>query len=172
MCFTWLQVQLLDPRLSDNSYWAKVCSSKSSCTFFKYALLLGACMTAMWMLSANATCFVICGCLMRGGSLEQRTGGVLRHKRFLVKFEESKYLKRLTIGCYFSPPLIALWKMFQNVSWIDLINFTVGIMCRNFRHEKTKKKRGSYKGGVIDHQSHSIKFANSDDEWVLLMFAL
>jgi hypothetical protein len=35
---------------------------------------------------------------------------------------------------------------------------------KNFRHEKTKKKRGSYKGGVIDHQSHSIKFANSDDE--------
>jgi hypothetical protein len=41
------EVQLLDPRLSDNSYWAKVCSSKSSCTFFKYALLLGACTTAM-----------------------------------------------------------------------------------------------------------------------------
>jgi len=58
--------------------------------------------------------------------------------------------------------------MFQTVSWIDLINFTVGIMCRNFRHEKTKKKRGSYKGGVIDHQSHSIKFANSDDEWVFI----
>lgn len=37
---------------------------------------------------------------------------------------------------------------------------------RDFRHEKTKKKRGSYRGGVIDLQSHSIKFDNSDDEWV------
>jgi hypothetical protein len=37
--------------------------------------------------------------------------------------------------------------------------------CRGFRHEKTKKKRGSYKGGIIDNASHSIKFENSDDEW-------
>ncbi|KAJ7955853.1 nucleolar and coiled-body phosphoprotein 1 [Quillaja saponaria] len=35
---------------------------------------------------------------------------------------------------------------------------------RNFRHEKTKKKRGSYRGGQIDIQSHSIKFNYSDDE--------
>ncbi|KAF5748645.1 hypothetical protein HS088_TW04G00603 [Tripterygium wilfordii] len=35
---------------------------------------------------------------------------------------------------------------------------------RGFRHEKTKKKRGSYRGGQIDMQSHSIKFDASDDE--------
>lgn len=35
---------------------------------------------------------------------------------------------------------------------------------RDFRHEKTKKKRGSYRGGVIDFQSHSIKFNDSDEE--------
>lgn len=34
---------------------------------------------------------------------------------------------------------------------------------RDFRHEKTKKKRGTYRGGQIDLQSHSIKF-NYDDE--------
>ncbi|OWM86946.1 suppressor protein SRP40 [Punica granatum] len=34
---------------------------------------------------------------------------------------------------------------------------------RDFRHEKTKKKRGSYRGGQIDLQSHSVKF-NYDDE--------
>ncbi|KNA05299.1 hypothetical protein SOVF_191730 [Spinacia oleracea] len=34
---------------------------------------------------------------------------------------------------------------------------------RDFRHEKTKKKRGSYRGGQIDLDSHSIKF-NYDDE--------
>ena len=39
------------------------------------------------------------------------------------------------------------------------------ILCRDFRHEKTKKKRGSYKGGAIDpHATFSIKFADSDDE--------
>lgn len=35
---------------------------------------------------------------------------------------------------------------------------------RDFRHEKTKKKRGSYRGGQIDLESHSIKFNYSDDE--------
>ncbi|XP_057419961.1 uncharacterized protein LOC130714097 isoform X2 [Lotus japonicus] len=35
---------------------------------------------------------------------------------------------------------------------------------RDFRHEKTKKKRGTYRGGPIDLQSHSIKFNYSDDE--------
>ncbi|XP_071742116.1 uncharacterized protein [Rutidosis leptorrhynchoides] len=35
---------------------------------------------------------------------------------------------------------------------------------RDFRHEKTKKKRGSYRGGQIDLQSHSIKFDYSDQE--------
>ncbi|KAK1305249.1 hypothetical protein QJS10_CPB11g01792 [Acorus calamus] len=35
---------------------------------------------------------------------------------------------------------------------------------RDFRHEKTKKKRGTYRGGQIDLESHSIKFNYSDDE--------
>ncbi|KAK9268732.1 hypothetical protein L1049_000493 [Liquidambar formosana] len=35
---------------------------------------------------------------------------------------------------------------------------------RDFRHEKTKKKRGSYRGGQIDLQSHSVKFNYSDDD--------
>ncbi|KAL2456752.1 LisH domain-containing protein [Forsythia ovata] len=35
---------------------------------------------------------------------------------------------------------------------------------RDFRHEKTKKKRGSYRGGQIDLQSHSIKFNYSEEE--------
>ncbi|XP_072986767.1 uncharacterized protein [Typha latifolia] len=35
---------------------------------------------------------------------------------------------------------------------------------RDFRHEKTKKKRGTYRGGQIDLQSHSVKFNYSDEE--------
>ncbi|XP_011020074.1 PREDICTED: suppressor protein SRP40-like [Populus euphratica] len=35
---------------------------------------------------------------------------------------------------------------------------------RDFRHEKTKKKRGTYRGGQIDLQSHSIKFNYSDED--------
>lgn len=37
-------------------------------------------------------------------------------------------------------------------------------VCRDFRHEKTKKKRGSYQGGLIDsNATFSYKF-ESDDE--------
>ncbi|KAJ1476033.1 SRP40, C-terminal domain-containing protein [Baffinella frigidus] len=35
---------------------------------------------------------------------------------------------------------------------------------KDFRHEKTKKKRGTYKGGPIDMSSNSIKFCNSDSD--------
>ena len=37
-------------------------------------------------------------------------------------------------------------------------------MCagKSFRHEKTKKKRGSYRGGSIDTKVCSVKFDNSD----------
>lgn len=31
---------------------------------------------------------------------------------------------------------------------------------KSFRHEKTKKKRGNYKGGAIDMGVNSIKFAD------------
>ena len=41
----------------------------------------------------------------------------------------------------------------------------LSLLLRDFRHEKTKKKRGTYRGGQIDLQSHSIKFNYSDDEW-------
>jgi hypothetical protein len=39
----------------------------------------------------------------------------------------------------------------------------VASCCRG-RHEKTKKKRGTYKGGPIDMGSNSLKFVNSDSE--------
>lgn len=37
----------------------------------------------------------------------------------------------------------------------DVLKFTKG---RSFRHEKTKKKRGSYRGGAISTTVNSIRF--------------
>lgn len=34
---------------------------------------------------------------------------------------------------------------------------------KDFRHEKTKKKRGNYRGGKIDLGSNSIKFSYDDE---------
>jgi len=34
---------------------------------------------------------------------------------------------------------------------------------KGFRHEKTKKKKGTYRGGAIDTRVNSIKFTFSDD---------
>jgi len=41
----------------------------------------------------------------------------------------------------------------------DSLKHTQG---RSFRHEKTKKKRGSYRGGAIDTGVHSVTFNDSD----------
>uniref|UniRef100_A0A804RAN7 Srp40 C-terminal domain-containing protein n=1 Tax=Zea mays TaxID=4577 RepID=A0A804RAN7_MAIZE len=47
----------------------------------------------------------------------------------------------------------------------------LGLVRRSgFRHKKTKKKRGTYRGEQIDQQTHSIKFENSDDEANALSF--
>lgn len=35
---------------------------------------------------------------------------------------------------------------------------------KDFKHAKTKKKRGTYKGGEIDLGVNSVKFSYSDDE--------
>ncbi|KAL9224279.1 hypothetical protein vseg_000334 [Gypsophila vaccaria] len=35
---------------------------------------------------------------------------------------------------------------------------------RDFRHEKTKKKRGSYRGGQIDLHTHSVKFNYEEED--------
>lgn len=37
----------------------------------------------------------------------------------------------------------------------DILKHTKG---KSFRHEKTKKKRGNYRGGAIDYAVNSIKF--------------
>jgi len=34
---------------------------------------------------------------------------------------------------------------------------------KDFRHEKTKKKRGTYRGGAIDNAVNSFKFDSDDD---------
>lgn len=50
-------------------------------------------------------------------------------------------------------------KMGANSDWgqkaNDVLKFTKG---KSFRHEKTKKKRGSYRGGAISTSVNSIKF--------------
>jgi hypothetical protein len=44
------------------------------------------------------------------------------------------------------------------------LSLSLSLSLRDFRHEKTKKKRGTYRGGQIDLQSHSVKFNYSDEE--------
>ncbi|ETE67049.1 Nucleolar and coiled-body phosphoprotein 1 [Ophiophagus hannah] len=51
----------------------------------------------------------------------------------------------------------------------DVLKFTKG---KSFRHEKTKKKRGSYCGGTISTQINSIKFEISKPKYVSLSMAL
>ena len=54
---------------------------------------------------------------------------------------------------------------FGENGWGKKANDILG-KCRgkDFRHEKTKKKRGTYRGGKIDFASNSSKFVYSDDD--------
>lgn len=61
-------------------------------------------------------------------------------------------------------PMCKISEMHFNDKASDLFATLMLTHCRDFRHEKTKKKRGSYKGGIIDNQSHSIKFKDSDED--------
>ena len=45
----------------------------------------------------------------------------------------------------------------------DAHNCMLQVRGKDFRHEKTKKKRGTYRGGVIDNAVNSVKF-DSDGE--------
>lgn len=53
----------------------------------------------------------------------------------------------------------------------NVLKFTKG---KSFRHEKTKKKRGSYVGGAISTSVNSIKFDSewmrSQSKWTLIPF--
>ena len=70
---------------------------------------------------------------------------------------------RLLLGRYCPGP----WGMQSLISclcWFDIqITGTMQVRGKDFRHEKTKKKRGTYRGGQIDHSVNSFKF-ESDDE--------
>ncbi len=38
------------------------------------------------------------------------------------------------------------------------------VVGKDFRHEKTKRKRGTYRGGIIDTTPGSFKFKDADDD--------
>lgn len=57
-----------------------------------------------------------------------------------------------------------LWLPICGTPDVHVHLLAVQVKGKNFRHEKTKKKRGSYRGGAITPDAvHSIKF-DSDDE--------
>ncbi len=49
--------------------------------------------------------------------------------------------------------------MQRNSLWGQKANdILIQVRGKGFRHEKTKKKRGNYRGGVLDDSIRSIKF--------------
>ena len=58
---------------------------------------------------------------------------------------------------------------FQEWVWIYFFsNYLFLFTSKSFRHEKTKKKRGSYRGGQINTGINSIKF---DSDWKNVKFS-
>lgn len=74
--------------------------------------------------------------------------------------------EKVSTSCYF---LVSLGNNKEGIE--DVLNTWWTLpCCSGFRHKKTKKKRGTYRGEQIDQQTHSIKFENSDDETNALSF--
>lgn len=85
-----------------------------------------------------------------GGYDELLGGGCLLGARVSLRISR--------LGSSFHTGLIQTWPH----SYLNLN--CVQVRGKDFRHEKTKKKRGSYRGGVIDTNARcSYKF-DSDDE--------
>ncbi|KAF7152550.1 hypothetical protein RHSIM_Rhsim01G0114500 [Rhododendron simsii] len=89
------------------------------------------------------------------GSAEPRTVNAFQR----VKIDEVKYAdERLQDNSYWA-------KSGADIGYGAKAQEILGqVKGRDFRHEKTKKKRGSYRGGQIDLQAHSVKFNYSDED--------
>lgn len=62
------------------------------------------------------------------------------------------------------PPLAADTAAFGGAGWgAKASNTLLQVRGKDFRHEKTKKKRGTYRGGAIDGGVNSIKLGGDDD---------
>ena len=92
----------------------------------------------------------------------------LADNSFGAKVSSAIYLISILIGCWDHQTInhYAHLSLFQSGSrgdWgekaNDVLRFTKG---KSFRHEKTKKKRGSYRGGAISTTINSIKF---ESDW-------
>lgn len=82
----------------------------------------------------------------------------------------SSYIDRLTSGkvaaaaVVVSPPLASRALPSPSAFSRELASCAVFRRIRGFRHEKTKAKRSTYRGGLIDTNAvNSIKFENDDD---------
>jgi hypothetical protein len=94
-------------------------------------------------------------------------------------FKESRvlvFVGHFIIFCFFEENFVRKVEIVKKVTGIGLQYFGdlyimkiflpnyLSLALRDFRHEKTKKKRGTYRGGQIDLQSHSFKFNYSDED--------
>ena len=65
--------------------------------------------------------------------------------------------------------IFTILSYFQEWVWIYFFsNYLFLFTGKSFRHEKTKKKRGSYRGGQINTGINSIKF---DSDWKNVKFS-
>ena len=78
------------------------------------------------------------------GEAFKRVDGEVWNKEIIVGLEDNSYEKQFGAGGYGAKASEKL----------------VTVRGKDFRHEKTKKKRGSYRGGEIDVGSNSFKYAD------------
>ena len=82
---------------------------------------------------------------------------------FKFKVNWAEKIKRQYIPIFVNSLFIFCKKKGCEGSWGEKAsNDLIQTRGKTFRHEKNKKKRGSYSGGKIDMNSYSVKFDDSD----------
>ena len=80
-------------------------------------------------------------------------------------FEHKCRIRKRLLDDGFAEFGIFIFRLFGEDGWgAKASEVLLRVRGKDFRHEKTKNKRGTYKGGSVTLASNSIKFDNSDDE--------
>ncbi|KZV26790.1 hypothetical protein F511_06637 [Dorcoceras hygrometricum] len=146
------EVDYVDERLQDNSYWAKGGAESGYGAKAQEILgqVKGSWCAHLFVLSVDKRPFALHG--TPNGTISVSLDGIKMQvassvKNYLTVYEllHTKYGTGSLVGV----PVPSLMLVMER---------------KGFRHEKTKKKRGSYRGGQIDLQSHSIKFNYADED--------
>ena len=95
---------------------------------------------------------------MRSSSATQ--GMALKHTVYSHRYTSYLMPQILPKQLYIDPYISLISPLYHYITTPYYILHAIQVRGKDFRHEKTKKKRGSYRGGSISLDSFSFKYSD------------